>query len=99
MSVRYVETPNDLGLLLLHQAFNFLFGSFGLLSDVFPFYTILDTSCPIFYVQCITLSSHLCLGLPLGLVVRGVHLKIFLAVLESGNLCTCPSQLSLKTLM
>ena len=27
------------------------FESFGLLNDVFPFYTILDTSCPIFYVQ------------------------------------------------
>ena len=29
----------------------FSFESFGLLNDVFPFYTILDASCPIFDVQ------------------------------------------------
>ena len=29
----------------------FSFESFGLLNDVFPFYTILDTRCPIFDVQ------------------------------------------------
>ena len=29
----------------------FCFESFGLLNEVFPFYTILDASCPIFDVQ------------------------------------------------
>jgi len=41
------------------------------------------------------LSSHLCLGLPLGLVVKGFHLNIFLAALVSGVLCAWPNQLSL----
>ena len=41
------------------------------------------------------LSSHLCLGLPLGLVVKGFHLNIFLAALVSDILCTWPNQLSL----
>ena len=41
------------------------------------------------------MSSHLCLGLPLGLVVRGFHLNIFLAALVSGILCTWPNQPSL----
>jgi hypothetical protein len=34
------------------------------------------------------LSSHLCLGLPLDLTVRGVQINIFLTILESGILCT-----------
>ena len=41
------------------------------------------------------LSSHLCLGLPLGLVVKGFHLNIFLAAPVSDILCTWPNQLSL----
>ena len=45
------------------------------------------------------LSSHLCLGLPLGLVVKGFHLNIFLAGLVSGILCTWPNQLSLWALI
>ena len=45
------------------------------------------------------LSSHLCLGLPLRLVVKGFHLNIFLAALVSGILCTWPNQLSLWALM
>jgi hypothetical protein len=45
------------------------------------------------------MSSHLCLGLPLDLVVRGVQLNIFLTVLDSGNLCIWPKQLSLRALM
>ena len=32
------------------------------------------------------LSSHLCLGLPLGLVVKGFHLNIFLSAMVSGIL-------------
>ena len=39
------------------------------------------------------LSSHLCLGLPLGLVVKGFHLNIFLAAPVSGILCTWPNRL------
>jgi len=45
------------------------------------------------------LSSHLCLGRPLGLVVKGFHLNIFLAALVSGILCTWPNQLSLWALI
>jgi len=45
------------------------------------------------------LSSHLYLGLPLGLVVKGFHLNIFLAALASGILCIWPNQLSLWALM
>ena len=46
-----------------------------------------------------TLSSHPYLGLLLGLVVKGFHLNIFLAVLASGILCILPNQLSLWALM
>ena len=45
------------------------------------------------------MSSDLCLGLPLGLVVKGFHLNIFLAALVSGILCIWPNQLSLWALM
>jgi hypothetical protein len=38
-------------LLFFIRRLTFSFESFGLLSDVFPFYTILDASCPIFDVQ------------------------------------------------
>ena len=41
------------------------------------------------------LSSPSLLGLPLGLVVKGFHLNIFLAALASGILCIWPNQLSL----
>ena len=46
-----------------------------------------------------TLSSHLYLGRPLGLVVKGFHLNIFLVALASGILCIWPNQLSLWALM
>ena len=49
--------------------------------------------------SCMMLSSHLYLGLPLGLVVKGFHLNIFLAGLASGILCIWPNQLSLWALM
>ena len=41
------------------------------------------------------LSSHLYLGHPLGLVVKGFHLNIFLAALASGILCVWPNRLSI----
>jgi hypothetical protein len=41
------------------------------------------------------LSSHLYLGLPCDLLVRGFQLNIFLTVLVSGILCTWPNQLRL----
>jgi len=41
------------------------------------------------------LSSHLYLGLPIGIVVKGFHLNIFLLALASGILCIRPNQLSL----
>jgi len=44
-------------------------------------------------------SSHLYLGLPLGLVVKEFHLSIFLAALVSGILCIWPKQLSLWDLL
>jgi len=45
------------------------------------------------------MSSHLYLGLSLGLVVKGFHLNIFLAALASGILSIWPNQLSLWALM
>ena len=45
------------------------------------------------------LSSHLYLGLPCDLLVRGFHLNIFLTVPVSGILCTWPNQLSLWALI
>ena len=53
----------------------------------------------IWQMSCLTLSSHLYMGLPCDLLVRGFHLNIFLTVLVSGILCTWPNQLSLWTLI
>jgi hypothetical protein len=50
-------------------------------------------------MSCVMLSSHLYLGFPSDLLVRGFQLNIFLTVLVSGILCTWPNQLSLWTLM
>ena len=50
-------------------------------------------------MSCLTLSSHLCLGLPCDLLVWGFHLNIFLTLLVSGILCTWPNQLSLWDLI
>ena len=44
------------------------------------------------------LSSHLFLGLPFGLLVKGFHLSIFLVVLVSGILYMWQNQLSLWAL-
>jgi len=53
----------------------------------------------IWQMSCLTLSSHLYLGLPCDLLVTGFHLNIFLGVLVSGILCTWPNQLSLWALI
>ena len=53
----------------------------------------------IWQMSCLMLSSHLYLGLPCDLLVRGFQLNIFLTVLVSGILCTWPNQLSLWALM
>ena len=53
----------------------------------------------IWQISCLTLSSHLYLGLPCDILVRGFHLNIFLTVLVSGILCTWPNQLSLWALI
>ena len=45
------------------------------------------------------LSSHLCLCLPLVLVVKGFLFNTFLAALVSGILCTWPNQLSLWAIL
>ena len=50
-------------------------------------------------MSCLTLSTHLYLGLPCDLLVRGFHLNIFLTVLVSGILCMWPNQLSLWALI
>jgi hypothetical protein len=42
----------------------------------------------IWQMSCLMLSSHLYLGLPCDLLVRGFQLNIFLNVLVSGTLCT-----------
>ena len=49
--------------------------------------------------SCMMLPSHLYLGLPLGLVVKGFHLNIFLVALASGVLRMWPNQLSVWVLM
>ena len=46
----------------------------------------------------LTSSSHLCLGLPAGRVTYSCHLYIFLTILVSGFLFTCPNQLNLWAL-
>ena len=53
----------------------------------------------IWQMSCVMLSSHLYLGLPCDLLVRGFQLNIFLTVVVSGILCMCPNQLSLWALM
>jgi len=53
----------------------------------------------IWQISCLMLSSHLYLGLPYDLLVRGFHLNIFLTVLVSGILSTWPNQLSLWALI
>jgi len=53
----------------------------------------------IWQMSCVMLSSHLYLGLPCDLLVRGFQLNIFLTVLVSGILCMWPNQLSLWALM
>jgi hypothetical protein len=74
------------------QALNFLVESFGLLNDLSLLPSILDAGFPVFDLYLadiiVTLSSHLYLGLPCDLLVRGFQLNIFLTVLESGILCT-----------
>jgi hypothetical protein len=85
-----------------HQALNF-FWKFWSSERSFFHFTRSWTQAVLFLIlswrmSCIMLSSHLCFGLPLGLMVRGVHLNIFLIVLESGILCTWPNQLSVRAL-
>jgi hypothetical protein len=74
------------------QAPNFLVESFCLLKELFPFPSILDAGYPVFIfiwqMSCLMLSSHLYLGLPCDLLVRGFQLNIFLTVPVSGILCT-----------
>jgi len=65
-----------------------LIGGFGLLNDILPLCSILDTGYPIFFIfiwprSCMMFSSHLCLGLPLGLVVKGFHLNTLIPRLTS----------------
>jgi hypothetical protein len=86
------------------QALNFLVECFELLNDLFPFHSILEAGYTVFLIfiwqmPCLMLSSHLYLGFPCDLLVRGFQLNIFLTVLVSGILCTWPNQLSLWSLM
>ena len=53
----------------------------------------------IWQMSCLTLSSHLWLGLPCDHLVRGFHLNIFLTVLVFGIHCTWPNQLNLWALI
>ena len=65
--------------------------SFGLLNDLFHFPRSWTQAIQflifIWQMSCVMLSSHLYLGLPCDLLVRGFHLNIFLTVLVSGILC------------
>jgi hypothetical protein len=77
--------------------------TFGLLNQFFPFRSIPDAVLPAvysrFYHTIFTSSSHLFLGLPSGLVDRGVQSYTFLTILSSGTRCTCPNQANLCALM
>ena len=68
-----------------------------------PLFISLDAGYPVsifnWQMSCLMLSSHLYLGLPCDLLVRGFQLNIFLTVLVSGILCMWPNQLSLWALM
>ena len=71
---------------------------FALLNDLLlPFLSILDQAVQFFIfiwqMSCLMLSSHLYLGFPCDLLVRGFQLNIFLTVLVSDILCTWPNQL------
>jgi len=77
---------------------------FDLLNDILPLCSQSWTQVNQFLIfiwprSCMMLSSHLYLGLLLGLVVKGFHLHIFLSALVSAILCIWPNQLSLWTIM
>ena len=77
---------------------NFLVESFGLLNELFPLPSILDPGYSVFIfiwqIACLMLSSHLYLGVPRDLLVRGFQLNIFLTVVVSGIHCTRPNKFS-----
>ena len=84
------------------QALNFLDESFGLLNDLFPLPSILDSGCPVFDLHLTDVLCDVILPSVLGscdLLVRGFQLNIFLTVLVSGILCMWPNRLSLWVLM
>jgi len=88
------------------QALNFLVERFDLLNELFPLPSILRSWTQaiqflifIWQMSCLMLSSHLYLGFPCDLLVRGFQLNIFLTVLVSGIVCMWPNQLSLWALM
>ena len=91
--------------LLLLQALNFLLRlkclTFSTTSFHFPqsWTQVIQFLNFICQMSCLMSSSHLYLGLPCDLLVRGCHLNIFLTVLVSGILCTWPNQLSIWALI
>ena len=64
-----------------------------------PYILVIQFLIFIWWRSCIILSSHLFLGLPFGLLIKGFHLSIFLVVLISGILYMWPNQPSLRALM
>jgi hypothetical protein len=85
------------------QALNFLVESFGLLNDLFPFFSILDAGYPVLVLQLANVLFDVILpsvlALSCDLLVRGFQFPTFLTVLVSGILCTWPNKLSLWALM
>ena len=54
---------------------------------------------PIYLRYILTLSSHLCFGLPRSLFPVGLSLKILKALLPSSNLATCPDHTRIMNIL
>ena len=70
--------------------------------ELLPFFPIIHFSChsspPTMFPSSLTLSCHLFLGLPLGLVSKFIN-NTLLGILFSSILCTCPNQRNLFNLI
>jgi hypothetical protein len=95
--VHWQDSVNSLMKLLLLPHYNS--DSLDFLNDVLLFKAILELFCPFYKFHLFQVISDIVfpsgLGLPTGLLVNGFHFYIFLTMLVSGILFTCPNQLNL----